>query len=210
MKPIESHPAAKPAWIGKQDELAHRFELFRPYLLAMAKQQLSPCPIVDVSGSDLVQETYLAAQQQWNNFRGVSANELLSWLRTILRCQISRRRRERKKALAAEAAHSRRSALGAQRLEPADTSASPDQQMEREEDYLRLLGLLNEMPELKKQILEGHIGRNETYREIGERLGMSEDAVRMALRRALEQLRGYFQAAATLCLQAKQNQPAQP
>jgi RNA polymerase sigma-70 factor, ECF subfamily len=200
MKPNELPPAASTNSARNPDELTQRFELFRPYLLAMARKQVAIFPCVDEGGSDFVQETYLAARKQWPNFRGSSPDELLSWFRAILRNQIARRRRQQQKARAAA------SAAGAVRVVAANavgSQAPPDSQLEREEDYLLLLRLVQEMPEVQRQIIEGRIERDETFREIGRRLNMSEDAVRMAFHRALEQIRGYYQATATVYLRAQ-------
>src|SRR5262249_40058726 len=64
--------------------LGSLLEACRPYLLLVAHEHLQP----DVQGkdgpSDLVQETFLKAQQHFDRFQGETEEELLAWLRRIL------------------------------------------------------------------------------------------------------------------------------
>jgi RNA polymerase sigma-70 factor, ECF subfamily len=165
-----------------------RFELFRPYLLALARQEMPPFLLLGSSGSDLVQETYLAAQMQWNQFRGSSADQILRWLRAILRFQIFHLRQAAREFPAGD--------LIGTELEPyveVLTNAC-----DLEDDYLRILRLVKDMPGLQREIVEGRIERDETFKEIGLRLLMSEEATRKAFHRAIEQLRALCWAAVRL------------
>jgi DNA-directed RNA polymerase specialized sigma24 family protein len=54
------------------------------------------------------------------------------------------------------------------------------------------------MPELQREIVEGKIERDETFKEIGVRVHMTEDATRKAFHRAIEQLRAICWAVARL------------
>lgn len=61
------------------------FERFRVYLLLAAKRELDPALRAKLGASDLVQETFLHAQQGFEQFRGQSEEELAAWLHQILR-----------------------------------------------------------------------------------------------------------------------------
>src|SRR5262245_52253809 len=56
----------------------------RQYLLLVANEQLDPDLRDKLGPSDLVQETFLEAQQDFGRFHGHSEQELLAWLRRIL------------------------------------------------------------------------------------------------------------------------------
>jgi RNA polymerase sigma-70 factor, ECF subfamily len=166
-----------------------RFELFRPYLLALAKQEMPPFLLKGCSGSDLVQETYLAAQAQWKRFRGASPNELLRWLRAILRFQIFHLRQAVREIPVGD--------MTGTDLEPRIEGLTTTCELE-ERNCLRILRLVREMPELQREIVEGKIERDETFKEIGVRVHMTEDATRKAFHRAIEQLRAICWAVARL------------
>lgn len=54
---------------------------------------------------------------------------------------------------------------------------------------LRILNFVKDMPDLQREIVEGRVERDETFREIGLRVHMSEEATRKAFHRAIDQVR---------------------
>ena len=60
-------------------------EVFRPYLLTVANQDLPEELCGKCGGSDLVQETLLEAHRGFDGFDGSRPEELRAWLRGILR-----------------------------------------------------------------------------------------------------------------------------
>jgi RNA polymerase sigma-70 factor, ECF subfamily len=185
MKLNPTHPVEP----GTEFNFTERFELFRPYLLALAKQEMPPFLLKGCSGSDLVQETYLAAQAQWKRFRGASPNELLRWLRAILRFQIFHLRRAAREIPVGD--------MTGTDLEPRIEGLTATCELE-ERNCLQILRLVKDMPELQREIVEGKIERDETFKEIGVRVHMTEDATRKAFHRAIEQLRAICWAVARL------------
>ena len=69
---------------GSADELGELLEACRASLLLFARQDLFAELAGQSGASDLVQETFLAAHQNFGQFRGKTEAELLGWLRSIL------------------------------------------------------------------------------------------------------------------------------
>src|SRR5262245_20956863 len=69
---------------GSSEALGQLLEGCRQYLLLVANQQLDPGLRDKLGPSDLVQETFLDAQQDFRHFHGHTEPELLAWLRRIL------------------------------------------------------------------------------------------------------------------------------
>src|SRR5262245_45656496 len=73
------------ARVGQRRSLGTLLELYRQHLQVFARSQLKGRLCARVDPSDLVQETFLQATSHFDDFRGGTEQELLSWLRTILR-----------------------------------------------------------------------------------------------------------------------------
>jgi RNA polymerase sigma-70 factor (ECF subfamily) len=69
---------------GSGPALGQLFELYRSYLTLLARMQISRRLQGKVDAADLVQETFLKAHRHFPQFRGVTENELVCWLRQIL------------------------------------------------------------------------------------------------------------------------------
>src|SRR5262245_15588337 len=74
-------PAAQ---AGSQEALGEILEACRRYLLGIANQEFDSGLRAKGNPSDLVQETFLEAQRDFQNFRGSTEAELQTWLRRIL------------------------------------------------------------------------------------------------------------------------------
>src|SRR5437867_7955369 len=70
---------------GRRDSLGSLLELYRSHLQILAGMQLTGRLRARVNPSDLVQDTFLQASRHFDDFCGESEQELLAWLRTILR-----------------------------------------------------------------------------------------------------------------------------
>src|SRR6516225_9597360 len=69
---------------GDPQALGQLFELYRNYLLLLARMEIGRRLQGKVDAADLVQETLLAAYRDFAQFRGTTEAELMSWLRRIL------------------------------------------------------------------------------------------------------------------------------
>ena len=69
---------------GSADARGTLFERCRNYLLLVAERELDPGLCGKLGASDLVQQTFLDAEQGFGKFRGKTEPELLAWLYRIL------------------------------------------------------------------------------------------------------------------------------
>src|SRR5262245_62077047 len=70
---------------GSAEALGDALEACRAYLLAVAERELHPAVRAKGGASDLVQQTFMEAHRDFARFRGDSKDELLAWLRQVLR-----------------------------------------------------------------------------------------------------------------------------
>jgi RNA polymerase sigma-70 factor (ECF subfamily) len=192
-----SHRPADPALslLGPDGNLsAGLLESFRPYLLLIANEMVEADLRVKKAPSDVVQDTFLAAHRDRAQFRGVTPDELRSWLSAILRLKVAQLRRAfldtNCRRLARE--------VSLEHVQVPATSDTPSDVIRRMEESETIASLLRDLPELQRQIVIGRIEDGLTFGEIGERLGMTEDAVRMAWGRCLKQLRGWLECSRQL------------
>jgi RNA polymerase sigma-70 factor (ECF subfamily) len=72
------------AQAGDREALGRLLELYRNYLRLLALLQVGRRLRGKADPSDLIQETFLAAQRTFAQFRGMTERELVDWLRQIL------------------------------------------------------------------------------------------------------------------------------
>jgi RNA polymerase sigma-70 factor (ECF subfamily) len=82
-------PRLRAARDGSREALGQLLDTCRAYLLLIANREIAMELRAKGGASDLVQETFLEAQQNFNRFRGDSEEELLAWLRAILMANLS-------------------------------------------------------------------------------------------------------------------------
>src|ERR1700687_2858719 len=74
-------PAARD---GSPEALGQVLQGCRRYLLRIAQEELGADLQAKVGASDLVQLTFLEAQQSFRHFQGTAEKDLLAWLRCLL------------------------------------------------------------------------------------------------------------------------------
>ena len=94
---------------GDPAALGTLLELYRNYLRLVARSLIGAALRVKIEPSDLVQETFLKAHQEFGKFRGQNEHELVAWLRRIL-----------SSTLADQVKHHRRKGRDLQRQESLD------------------------------------------------------------------------------------------
>src|SRR5262245_1293834 len=77
------------AQAGDDDAWGEVLEHYRPYLLLLARLQISRRLRGKADPADVVQDTFLQAHRYWRTFRGPTEEELLAWLRTILAARLA-------------------------------------------------------------------------------------------------------------------------
>lgn len=166
---------------------------FRTYLMVMANAELSRDVAVKVAASDIVQETLLEAHADVSQFRGKTQEELLAWLRQILKHNIlnaarsyrntSRRQIARETPISADSSSD---AIGAG---IADPGPSPGSAVIQSEDEQRLLAALSHLPDTYRIVIELRNRDRLTFAEIGAKIDRSADAARKLWARAIATLR---------------------
>jgi RNA polymerase sigma-70 factor (ECF subfamily) len=177
---------------GSPEALGQVLETFRAYLLLVADRELDPEVRAKGGASDLVQDTFLEAQRDFERFQGTSAEELRAWLRRVLLNNVAnftrqfrqRAKRDVGREVSLEAggsSHERGASLAADMLSPSDEALAQEQAqalaqaMERlPPDYRRVLALRHE-----EQL---------TFEQIGQKMERTANAARMLWLRAVERL----------------------
>lgn len=173
---------------GAFEELA---EHCRNYLLHLANRELPAMLRGKVAPSDLVQESLLAAHNGLPEFRGKSLEELLAWLRVILRhCVETHRRRfiAQKRNVAYEVSLALGNTSVIVRALP-DQEASPSQVLASQEDVARVMAAIQKLPQHCQEVVLLRNRDGKTLQEIGEQTGRSPEAVRKIWTRSIERLR---------------------
>lgn len=152
----------------------------RPRLLAFAASRIGPTLRAKLEPEDVVQDALLRAFESIHAFLGEDPRSLWSWLTSIsehLILNASRRRSVKELHLSTEGAGSH---------------VSPSRGLRREERLARLERSLARLrPDQREVILLAKM-EGLRAREIAERLGRSEAAVRQAISRGLKELREDF------------------
>src|SRR5438046_3984877 len=82
--PAELDQLLSAARAGSREALGEALELCRQYLLAVANRQLNPALRAKGGASDLVQQTFLEAQRDFERFGGSDLDALRAWLKQLL------------------------------------------------------------------------------------------------------------------------------
>jgi RNA polymerase sigma-70 factor (ECF subfamily) len=187
--PIEGWLAA--ARQGSEEALGHVLERCRPYLLRMANQELASDLRAKQGASDLVQETFVEAHQDFARFDGATAAQWRAWLRGILQhklanlvrhyCQTDKRHVNREVPLPGTSADGPSGG-------PMAPDSSPSAQAQAHEQDEALNRALAQLPEAQQQIIRLRSYEDLSFEEAGRRLGRSAEAARKLWGRAIEQL----------------------
>lgn len=175
---------------GDREALGRLLDLCRHYLLLVANKELTPALWAKIAPSDIVQDTLLEAGRDFPGFLGASEEELLAWLRGILRNNVSNiyryfetDKREVEREVSLEECSPEQLLEGA--LSPTETPSKHAQALEQDEQLRRALG---QLPEHYRQVLLLKSTENLTWQQIAEKLSSTPDAVRKLWGRAVEEL----------------------
>jgi RNA polymerase sigma-70 factor (subfamily 1) len=165
--------------------LARALEPYRNYLALVAGRAVGPELAPKLGASDVVQETFLVAQQHIGTFRGRTEPEWRAWLKAILLNHLANQRRY-------YAADKRRAPeKGPARHPRADANAvtPPSRNLMRRERDRALADALGRLPERYRQVVCWHHHDRLGFGEIATRLGISADAAQKVWGRALVRLK---------------------
>jgi RNA polymerase sigma-70 factor (ECF subfamily) len=181
---------------ARQEEpgaLDRLLESYRNYLRLVARTGLGAALRSKADPSDLVQETLLKAHRHFDQFRGTTEPELVSWLRQILArnlANLARRYRASSRRLAQEQSLEDLLVSASQSLSAlvADNGHSPSQSALRRELSVILADALAELPANYREVLVLRTLEGHDWAEVARILGRSTDGARLLWTRALKKL----------------------
>jgi RNA polymerase sigma-70 factor (ECF subfamily) len=170
------------------DRFARALETCRQFLLSVANAEMPGHLTPKGGASDIVQETLTAGYLCREQFHGRTLAELRAWLKGILLNELAMFRR-RYRASCRDVA--REVPVGATVAGGAHPVA-PDQaltELVRAEQTEAVAAAVARLPDEARQVLALRLELRLGFREIGDRLGRTEEAARKLFTRALDQLR---------------------
>ena len=178
---------------GDADALGELLENYRAYLTVLAQRYLDTRLRGRLDAADVVQVTFLEAQRDLPNFRGHHIEELLGWLRHILRNNVSSAHQKhiytQKRSAGREVSNSPTDSRPAiTDLAPSETT-SPSQRMMRDEAAVYLANCLEDLPDTQREALRLRYVEGCSLKEISASMDKSEMAVAGLLKRGLQALR---------------------
>jgi RNA polymerase sigma-70 factor (ECF subfamily) len=183
------------AQAGDGEALGQLLELYRNYLTLLARSQINRRLQGKVGASDVVQETFLKAHDNFGQFRGRTEAELVSWLRKILATSLvslvrhyyGRRRRDVRleRELTAGIEESSQVLDGALVAK----QSSPSHEAARREQAVLLAEALGQLPvDYREVLILRHLERL-TFPEVARRMNRTTGSVEKLWIRALGRLR---------------------
>jgi RNA polymerase sigma-70 factor (ECF subfamily) len=177
---------------GSPEALGQVLETFRAYLLLVADRELDPEVRAKGGASDLVQDTFLEAQRDFERFQGTSAEELRAWLRRVLLNNVAnftrqfrqRAKRDVGREVSLEAggsSHERGAGLTADTVSPSDAALAQEQAQ-------ALARAMERLPPDYRQVLALRHEEQLTFEQIGQQMERTANAARMLWLRAVERL----------------------
>lgn len=187
---------------GAADSLGQLLQLYRNYLNLLARTQIDLHLQGRASASDVVQETFLDACRDFQQFRGRTEAELAGWLRRILVCNLARlaqtQRYVQKRDVRREVSLNRM--LGVLNRSSADMEAalcvrhnSPSAQARQREDVAWVADQLARLPDDYREVIVLRNLEGLAFAEVARRMGRSTGAVRILWVRALDRFRQLLQ-----------------
>lgn len=196
---------------GDSQALGELIEQCQPYLLLIANQDLSPELHGKFGASDLVQETMLVAYQKIGQFRGQSPAEFKGWLRQILHNDLLRVRRRYLSTQRRDVGREHRMNDSQHFHSPLpDQADTPGTAALAAEEARILQQAMQQLPENYRQAVWMREWEDRSYSEIGNALGVSEEAARKLCRRALDKLEEYLKPIWSDPKHTSQGEPDKP
>jgi RNA polymerase sigma-70 factor (ECF subfamily) len=197
-RPEDDNSLLAAARRGSRDALGRSLEACRRYLLAIADRQIDPDLRAKGGASDLVQETFLEAQRDFQQFQGSSPDEFRAWLRQVLLNNLGaftrRFRTTSKRAIALEVGLSPNGSSVGVGAGLAESNLSPSGVAIEHEQVLALRRALERLPEDCRRIVILRFEEGRSFEEIGLLTDRSTAAARKIWARAMARLRQEWEA----------------
>lgn len=177
---------------GEAHALGEALEACRTYLLHVAEHELDAQLRAKGGASDIVQQTFMEAQQDFSRFSGTSEAELLAWLRRMLLNNISNFRRTyvqtAKRSAKKEVPLASGDSNAQERSWLADGMPTPSREMMADEQEDALYAALDRLPEDYAQVLRLRYVEGLPFEEVAQKMNRTANAVRKLWARAIEKL----------------------
>jgi RNA polymerase sigma-70 factor (ECF subfamily) len=177
---------------GSNAALGSVLEACRSYLLAVANEEFDSKLQSKAGASDLVQDTFCEACRDFDQFNGVTEEDLLVWLRGILRHNLDdflrRYRRAAKRRFQSEVPIDGEGSQTGPAQSLISREPSPSSLVNRDDQARILERALTELPEEQRRIVLLRNRDGLKFHEIGKILDRSPDAARMSWYRAIQRL----------------------
>ena len=171
---------------------------FRDYLLLLARRRLGRQLQAKLDASDVVQQTLLEAHRDFATFQGTHEAELLAWLRRLLLNNLADFTRQYRDTAKRQ--------IGQEvRLEGGDSSAerggglaaawlSPSGEAMAHEQAEAIRHAVERLPDDYRRVLVLRYQDERSFDEIGDLLGLTANAARKLLLRAVERVQRDLEA----------------
>lgn len=177
---------------GVSPALGELLESYRKYLLWLADHELAADLRAKAGASDLVQETFVRAQQGFDRFRGHSPHEFKGWLRKILLHNLANLHRDylatEKRDVSKETPLETGGAFEDQIVTFADADPSPSSVLRHDEESDRLKSAIDALPDDYRLVIQLRYWRRLTFGEIGQQMNRSTESARKLWARAFARL----------------------
>lgn len=179
---------------GDASAVATLIAKYRNYLLMIANHDLDPRIQSKVGASDVVQQTMIRAQDKFEQFRGATERELLGWLKAALTNNLKNQRQfffAKKRSAANEVSQQDQST--AQR-NARDPHLTPRSDILKQEQISALAMEISKLPIDYQTVIELRNFEQMKFKEIGEQMNRSQDAVCKLWARAIETLQARLES----------------
>jgi RNA polymerase sigma-70 factor (ECF subfamily) len=188
----ESVQRLSAARAGCREALGQALQACRGYLLLVAQRELGPELQAKGGASDLVQQTLVDAVRDFAQFQGQTEAELLQWLRRLLLNNLAdfvrKYRQTDKRRVEREVPLQGGDESAPPGADLAATVPTPSKAAIAQEQAAALRRVLGRLPEDYRRVIELRYQEERSFDEIGAALGLSANAARKLLLRAVERV----------------------
>lgn len=174
---------------GDSEAVGALLDRYRGYLLLIANQDVTENLKTKMGASDVVQESMMHAQANFQQFQGESESQFKAWLKTILANDIRKGHRHfqmQKRYSGLEVNIQDQSAVG---RGLADAHPTPSSKAIEEEKSKSLEYAMSQLTDDQRLVIQLRNFERLSFADIGQRMQRSEDAARKFWARTIEALK---------------------
>lgn len=182
----------KSAREGSPEALGLALEACKTYLLLIAEREMDPGLRSKGGASDIVQETFIEAQQAFSRFGSDTHEEFLAWLRALLLNNVADFRRRyrgtQKRSSDREVALETGTSSVDWRGGLAAAIQTPSGEFVEQETLRQMESALARLPEEYQQVITYRYMEDCSFDEIAQRMGRTPNAAQKLFARAIDRL----------------------